>query len=343
MKGTSSYKNGWRRAATAIAIGASLCAALALAACGASTQSSSSSASSSAASASSASASATSASAASSQGSAGQKPTEAYVVERTVTNGNDGLVATEAYTYDGFGRLLSDSFDSTSPDATIKMDLTGSEWDEYGHLMKAKETVDGGDGKPYEIEIETTNLDLNEDGSTASLTQECTLKKESFAEGEAASQTVTRTCEYGSDAQVLRKLEVKTELFDQSGKLMMTESKTYKFDEEGLQVSYGLNEKYATGESFDTSAEITWTKDSDGKPASFQIVLSRPNGETTTCTGNVTTDESGLVSRIDNVEVDGKARSTNVTIDHMKIENPSPNAYECWKSFTLTDMILTRE
>ena len=59
-----------------------------------------------------------------------------------------------------------------------------------------------------------------------------------------------------------------------------------------------------------------------------------------TGTGDVKTDESGLISWVGNVKTDGKALPTTATIGYAKIDNPLPNAYEGWKSFMLSDVIL---
>ena len=73
------------------------------------------------------------------------------------------------------------------------------------------------------------------------------------------------------------------------------------------------------------------------------MVMSQDGADASTSTGDVKTNESGLISWIGNIKVDGEAYSTSVAIDYLKIDDPLPNAYEGWKSFTLTDAVLSRD
>ena len=60
-----------------------------------------------------------------------------------------------------------------------------------------------------------------------------------------------------------------------------------------------------------------------------------------TCTGDVELDESGLISKTSNVKVNGQTWNSTTAIEHIKISNPLPNAYEGWKSYPLTDLMLS--
>ena len=57
-------------------------------------------------------------------------------------------------------------------------------------------------------------------------------------------------------------------------------------------------------------------------------------------TGDVTLDESGLIAWIGNVVVNGEMSSATATIERAKIDNPLPNAYEGWRSFDITGLII---
>ena len=245
-----------------------------------------------------------------------------------------------SYTFDDRGRQLTGSLDMASSDSTYDIDETFNDWDEYGHFARVVETEDHGDGKPVTSVTEVLAQDLNANGSIASATRVSTINKESFEEGESASAKETSTWEYGSDVQVCRKHETKTELFDKSGSLLATQTQTNEFDEGGLQTRCALKLENADGTELNQVADITWTKDADGKPVSYTIVLNQDGANTTTTTGDVKTDESGLISWVGNVKANGEALATEATIEYVKINNPLPNAYEGWKSFALSDVIL---
>ena len=78
----------------------------------------------------------------------------------------------------------------------------------------------------------------------------------------------------------------------------------------------------------------------DGKPVSFRCDLTADGEEPWTCTGDVTLDESGLIAWIGNVVVNGEMSSATATIERAKIDNPLPNAYEGWRSFDITGLII---
>ena len=272
----------------------------------------------------------------------GQAPSEAYMLAKVDVKYSNGSTMASSYTYDDRGRQLTGSWNMTSSDVAYSLDATVTDWDEYGHVARVEEADDYGDGKPFTTVTEVSAQDLNADGSLASATRINTINKESFEEGEAASTKVTYTWEYGSDTQICRKQKTKTEYFDQSGKLLMTETQTNEFDEDGLQTSFAYEAVDADGAALNEAGDIAWTKDAEGKPISYTITLSQDGTVTSSSTGDVKTDESGLISWIGNVKADGEALSTDMTFGYAKIDNPLPNAYEGWKSFALTDMILTR-
>jgi hypothetical protein len=272
----------------------------------------------------------------------GQAPTGSYMLAKLDVTYNNGSKTTSSFTYDDRGRQLTGSWDMASSDSAYDIDSTITDWDEYGHLAKAVETDDYGDGKPFTTTTEVSAQELNADGSLASVTRVSTIDKESFEEGEIASTKATSTLEYGGDVQVLRKFETKAEYFDKSGALLMTETQTNEFGEDGLQTGFTRKAVGADGAEINETGDITWTRDADGKPVSYEIVLSRDGADASTSTGDVKTDESGLISWVGNVKVDGEAYSTTATIDYVKIDDPLPNAYEGWKSFTLTDVIISR-
>ncbi len=256
---------------------------------------------------------------------------------------NDGSSMASSYTYDDRGRSLAGSWKSSASDSAYDIAFTVTDWDEYGHEMKSEEANDYGDGKPFTIETETSNPKYNADGSIVSVNQVNKINKESFEEGEVASTKVTTTWEYGTNVEVLRKLETKTEHFDKSGALMMTGTQTNEFGEDGLQTRFIVKTVDAEGAEINQTGDITWTKDANGKPVSYSMVMSQDGADASTSTGDVKTNESGLISWIGNIKVDGEAYSTSVAIDYLKIDDPLPNAYEGWKSFTLTDAILSRD
>ena len=341
LKSIASNNIGLRRAALIFAVAASLCAAFALVACGGNSAQSASSASSasgsSASSASSSAASSSAASSAASQSSAG-KPSEAYVPQKIDIKTNDGGTLAITYGFDDNGRMLSNNYNLSLPGEVSITDLTYTEWDEHGHATKAEGTCDIGDGKPFPVTTEASVTE-NEDGTAASVTEVSTFKKESFNEGDAASQKTTQTMEYSDDRQYCKKHETKIEFFDASNSLMATSLKTQEFDTDGLQTLYTYEAALADGSTFNMTATITWTKDASGKPTSFQINLKEGNGPESKYTGDVEVDESGLVSRVSNIVLDGNARTTTASIDRVKISNPLPNAYEGWKSFAISDVL----
>lgn len=318
-----------------------LAMALVLAACGGGANSSSGSSASSETSSSSESASPASSSSAAAKDAAEQAPSVSYMPAKIdITYNNDNSKITSSYTFDDHGRQQAISFEMVSPTSTYVGNSTITDWDEYGHLTKIVETADDGDGKSFKDTIEVTAQELNADGTLASSTRVTTFDKDSFEEGEAASIKETATWDYGDDVQVCRKSETKAEYFDKSGALMMSRTQTNEYDENGLQTRFAYKAVYADGAELNLTAEITWTKDADGKPISYKLVCIQDGEDTSTSTGEVKTDESGLISWIGNVEVDGEAVSTKATIDRVKINNPLPNAYEGWKSFALTDVVL---
>jgi len=324
------------------ALALALAMALALVACGGGASSSSSSSASGVSS--SASAPSASSSSAVSENATGQAPSEAYVFTKIDMKYRDGSTMAKSFTFDDRGRQQTLSLDMVSSAATYDVDATFTDWDEYGHPMKAVETGDYGDGRPFTTTTEVVARELNADGSIASFTEVNTLDKASFEEGEFASSKVTSALEYGGDVQVCRRQETKTEYFDKSGALLVTQTQTNEFDEGGLQTHCALKTVNADGTQLNETADITWTKDADGKPVSYTIVLSQDGADaaTTTTTGDVKTDESGLISWIGNVKANGEALATEVTIEHVKISDPLPNAYEGWKSFALSDVLLQR-
>lgn len=281
-------------------------------------------------------------SAAVSEVATGQAPSECYIIAKLNITGNDGTTIASSFTYDDRGRQQTSSLDFASPTLTYDIDGTITDWDEYGHLVKAVETDDYGDGKPSTATTEVSAHELNADGTIAAATLVSTINKESFEEGEVASTKTASTWEYGDDAQIYRKLETKTEYFDKAGALLMSETKTSEFDEDGLETRFTCKYVYADGSELNETGDITWVKDADDKPISFTLVLSQDGVDATMSTGDVKTDESGLISWVGNIKVDGEAFSTTATIDYLKIDNPVPNAYEGWKNFTLTNVILGR-
>ena len=279
-------------------------------------------------------------SSAASQGSAALPIPEAYVETKAAVSFSDGSSATDASVYDERGRLQRGSFEEVSPEAASKVDQSFSEWDEYGHVLKGEYGYDPGDGKPYTASTSLQVLEANEDGSVVSVAQTITYDKESFEEGDAASATWTDTFEYGDDAQVIRKHEAKAEYYDQSGARLGTRMETYEYDETGLQTRSAAKDVEADGSERNMTAVITWTKGADGKPVSFRCDLTADGEEPWTCTGDVTLDESGLIAWIGNVVVNGEMSSATATIERAKIDNPLPNAYEGWRSFDITGLII---
>ena len=322
------------------ALALAIAMALALAACGGGANSSSGSSASGESS--SASAPSASSSSAVSESATGQAPSEAYMIAKLDMKYRDGSTMVSSYTFDDRGRQLTGSWDTASSESTYDGDETFTDWDEYGHMARTVTTEDYGDGNPSTTETEVLSQDLNADGSLASVTLVNTFSKDKFEEGEAASTKETDTFEYGSDVQVCRKREMKTELFDKSGALLATQTQTNEFDEGGLQTRCTLKNVYADGTELNQAADITWTKGADGKPVSYTLVLSQDGADAMTNTGDVKTDESGLISWIGNVKVNGEALATEATIEHVKISNPLPNAYEGWKSFAISDVLLKR-
>ena len=323
MNSDLSCKVGWRRALLAVMVGGSLCAALGLAACGGNAEQ----------------ASEPEATPSDAQAPAAEAPSAVYAPEKYVINGNDGSTQAWVTAYDDQGRQLSQSTEVTGTDSDFKTDITVTEWDEFGHIMKMEEVDDLGNGATTSTTAETTAIDVNEDGIMSSTTMAYKTNKESFAEGEIASQTVTQTVEYGSDVQIARKFETKVEMFDQSGALVTTRTTTKEFDEDGLQTGYGIKLTNADGTEYSFTADFTWTKDAEGKLVSVQVVYVDDGAEPKTSTGDVTVDESGLISSVSNIVTEGEAQGTSATVSRTKIENPLPNGYEGWKSFPVSDLI----
>jgi hypothetical protein len=115
-----------------------------------------------------------------------------------------------------------------------------------------------------------------------------------------------------------------------------------EYYEGGLQTRCALETVNADGTELNETADITWTKDADGKPLSYTVVLKNDGAYAATTTGDVKTDESGLISWVGNVKADGEALATEATFDRVKISDPLPNAYEGWKNFVLSDVLLQR-
>ena len=72
----------------------------------------------------------------------------------------------------------------------------------------------------------------------------------------------------------------------------------------------------------------------------YKLVENTENGESMTYTGGVKVDESVVISEVSNVMAGDKLVIDKITIEHTKIENPLPNAYEGWKNFWLTDYLI---
>lgn len=265
----------------------------------------------------------------------GQAPSESYMRTKFDVTYNDGSTMGNSSTFDDRGRRLTGSWEMASPDLAYDCNSTITDWDEYGHTTKIVETYDYGGGELATMTGEVSHQ-VNEDGSIASNTWMYKPDKED----KFSSEKITITYDYGSDVQVFRKVETKTEFFDKTGALLTSKTLTSEFDEDGLETRYAYKYVEANGTETSKTADITWTKDADGKPVSYTIVSSQNGADTVTGTGDVKTDESGLISWVGNVKTDGKALPTTATIGYAKIDNPLPNAYEGWKSFMLSDVIL---
>lgn len=315
----------------AIMVGAALCTAVGLTACGNGSEQPASSNESSA--------EASSAEAVDAQNATASMLSEIYMPTKAVVNASDGSTKTSILDFDDQGRQLENLYEIVS-DSPYKADYVPSEWDKYGHATKAETTYDYGDGKPFTVTEEMT-YDLNKDGIVTKQTESYTYNKDSFEEGEDASETRTTTYEYGSDAQVVRRSEMKAESFDQSGVLLYSATIVHEYDEDGLETSYTVDTTDSEGNTHNTTATITWTKDADGKPTACEMVLNNDGEDPQTLTADVEVGESGMISKVSNVVVDGEAHSTTVTIEQTRIENPLPNAVEGCKSFALTDVMLS--
>jgi hypothetical protein len=259
-----------------------------------------------------------------------------------IINESDGGKRTTALTFGDRGKQLTQENEIASTGSTIKQAVSFTEWDEFGHPIKGEQTEGLADGESMTFDVEASDLKVNEDGSTASVTQVYTNKNESIGEGEVASVKRTLTVEYGNDMQVIQKFTSEVEYLDKSGALLKEAAETKQFDENGLQTSYTYKSKDSGG-VYDMTCDITWTKDASGKPVSYEFALTENGGDPIKSSGDVTLDESGMISKISNVKVNGQERSTTVEVSYEKIDDPLPGALEGWKSLPLTDMLFTIE
>ena len=141
------------------------------------------------------------------------------------------------------------------------------------------------------------------------------------------------------DAQVVKKAASTVEETDASGALIYTETAITEYDEDGLEVRSSTTDVDADGKKAVISYETTWTKGADGKPTAFQVTADE-DGTKRTYTGDVTVGESGMITGISNIAADGKMSTITVQIEYEKISNPLPSAYEKWKNFNLSSLIL---
>lgn len=276
-----------------------------------------------------------------SQSSSEQKLSECYIPLKIVTTFNDGATQTTACKYDEKGKQLEGTFELATPEKTYKISDTYTDWDEFGHTLKYDESCDYDDGNPFSTTVESTAMDVNDNGFVTSDSYTTKINKDSFEEGEIVTEKRTETVEYGNDESIIRKLESVFEDFDQSGNKIATSTKTFVYDENGLQTAYLEKLVDADGAEQSMTMDITWTLDDNGKPTSYQTVQTLTGEDPVTTTGDVTLNEQGLITKVSNVKVNGEAYSTTAEVTYEKHDNPLQNAYEGWKSLTLTNLIIS--
>lgn len=292
--------------------------------------SSAASASASSASAEGTSGSAEASSSAASEGSSKQSPSVAYMEKKTVVTTREGKKTTKTYEYDEKGRPLSETMDYASG-ATGELFFTN--WDEDGYPTVYRRVDESADGKTSTTTAEVTILSKYDDGSVREM--EIVFKDKA---DEGAYDKYTYTYEHEGDVEVFHKQVVKAESFDKSGKVIKTTTETTEFDEDGLQTGYELVSVSDDGSKKSTTATVTWKKDADGKPTSFEAVVNE-DGKKSTRTGDVEVDGYGMISEIENVEIDGKASPLSMTVERVEVENPLPVSYQLWKNFAL-DLVI---
>lgn len=272
------------------------------------------------------------------QESAKQASSTIYLPIKTFVSGNGESSITKTSVLDDRGKTLEIDREFTGNVPVNWTKCTFTEWDEQGRPTKGEYAAKDEEGNAYKIMLDVSSRKLNEDGTMNSEEGVETIVKDSFKAGEMASVKSVQTAEYGSDRQVLRKLETKSESFDQSGTRIMSQTITREFDDNGLETFWSQKIVTPDGAEGEQTCKFEWTKDGGGKVAALKATLTSPEA-TLTLTADVEVDESGRVTKLHNFAHDGTARNSVITIEYAKIDNPLLTAYEGWKSFPFDELL----